>query len=138
MTLHVRVEAPPDPEALEALAEGLVRLNQYYLKRWLSAGVDVPWLYESGAVYRRETPGEEWWETASDVLGIASHLEGDCEDMANFRTAELRVRLGENARTRVVPTKRGSFHAIVQRGDGSMEDPSRILIALERERESKR
>jgi hypothetical protein len=130
--LHVRINVPPHPGALEALAEGLVRLNV-----WLFAYADdhdraAPMLYESGVVYRREPSGREWWETSRDVIGIAAHRTGDCEDLAAYRVAELRYVFNEPARVRVVRNSRGNFHAVVQRADGSMEDPSRILLDAER------
>ena len=56
--------------------------------------------------------------------------EGDCEDLAGYRAAELRM-VGEPARVKIVPTSRGSYHAIVERGDGSLEDPSRLALMLE-------
>lgn len=133
--LHVRVNVPARIPALEALAEGLVRLDEWYLETALDHGIELPALYESGIVYRREPPGREWWETANDLHSIASLRSGDCEDLAAFRAAELRVFEGdEDARVKVIRTKRGTFHAIVERGDGSEEDPSRICVQLEHER----
>jgi hypothetical protein len=132
--LHVRVNVPPDPGALEALVEGVVRLNVWYLAVADDSGVELPPLYESGIVYRREPPGEEWWETVRDLRGLVSHRSGDCEDLAAARAAELRYFDEEHeARVRVVRTSRGTFHAVVQRADGSIEDPSRILVNIERE-----
>lgn len=131
MALHVRVEVPPVPEAIEAMAEGLVRLNVVLMRIADERGVELPPLYESGIVYRREPPGREWWESALDVLGTAKVREGDCEDLANYRAAELRYFEGEHARTVIVRTERGSFHAVVRRADGTIEDPSRICLRLE-------
>lgn len=133
--LHVRVNLPPVIEAIEALAEGLVLLNLWYMEQASDNGVDLPPLYESGIVYRREPAGQEWWETAADLVDVVAGRSGDCEDLANIRAAELRF-TGEDpeAYTHVVRTRRGTFHAIVGRGDGSYEDPSRICIELERER----
>ena len=64
MALHVRFQVPALPEALEAVAEGLVRLNVVLMEHASKRGVDVPHLYESGAVYRREPPGREWWQSS--------------------------------------------------------------------------
>lgn len=132
--LHVRVNVPPVPDAIEALCEGLVRLNCWYMETADEHGVPTPRLYHPSCkiVYRREPAGQEWWESAADALGVISERSGDCEDLANYRTAELRTFFDDpGARTRIVPTKRGTFHAIVQRGDGSFEDPSRICVRLE-------
>lgn len=136
--LHVRVNVPPVPEAIEALCEGLVRLNCWYMETADELGRATPSLYSTwragtGIRYRRERPGEEWWETAADVLGVITERAGDCEDLANYRVAELRTFFDEpDASTRIIRTRHGTFHAIVQRGDGSYEDPSRIVVALER------
>lgn len=134
--LHVRIDVPPVPDAIEAIAEGLVRLNEWYFETATNAGVPTPRLYGSGIVYRREPAGEEWWESAADALGVVSSRSGDCEDLSAYRAAELRVFLDDpDAAVRIVRTKRGTFHAIVERGDGVIEDPSRILLQLERARQ---
>lgn len=136
--LHVRVNVPPIPEALEAMAEGLVLLNVFYMEHALDRGVALPELYESGIVYRREPKGREWWEAAVDILGLVADRSGDCEDLAAYRAAELRVFDGEDAIVRVVRTSRGTFHAVVERGDGEIEDPSRILVEMERAHKQRR
>lgn len=133
--LHPRIQVPPVPEAIEAVAEGLVRLNEWYFNTACDEGVRVPVLYRSGIVYRREAPGAEFWQSAQDVLGVIGQRSGDCEDLAAYRAAELRVFQGDvDARVKVVRTRRGTFHAIVERGDGVIEDPSRVLLFLERQR----
>lgn len=137
MSLHVRINVPPVPACIEAMAEGLVRLNVELMRIADERGVELPPLYESGIVYRREAPGREWWESSLDMLGMAKVREGDCEDLANYRAAELRYFDGEQARTVIKRTERGSFHAVVERADGSIEDPSRICIMLERERKGR-
>lgn len=136
--IHVRVNVPPIPEALEALAEGLVLLDVFYMEHALDRGIELPALYESGIVYRREPKGREWWEAATDILGLVDDRSGDCEDLAAYRAAELRVFDDEIAMVRVVRTSRGTFHAVVEREDGEIEDPSRILVELERERTGRR
>lgn len=132
MTLRIEIHVPPIPAAIEAVAEGLVGLNFWMLQEMDERGFDVPMLYESGVRYRRESAGEEWWESISDVMHVGAVGEGDCEDLSAWRAAELRYFYGEPARVRIGRTKRGSFHAVVERGDGTIEDPSRILVELER------
>lgn len=134
MALHVRINCPPIPEAIEALCEGLVRLNVALMRFADERGVSLPPLYESGIVYRREPRGQEWWESAEDVASLATKRSGDCEDLAAFRAAELRYWEGEMARVVILRTSRGSFHAVVEREDGTIEDPSRILVEQERVR----
>jgi hypothetical protein len=134
VALHVRINVPPIPEAIEAVAEGLVRLNVALMRFADARGVTLPPLYESGIVYRREPHGQEWWESADDVAGIATKRSGDCEDLASYRAAELRYWDGEVARVRIIRNARGNFHAVVEREDGTLEDPSRILHEQEQER----
>lgn len=106
--------------ALDAALEGLVGVAHSEI-----ASGGIPPLYESGVVYRREPPGEERWSPPSAVLARGY---GDCEDLASWRAAELRV-TGEDpgARARVVRSGPRTWHAIVERADGSIEDPSRVL-----------
>jgi len=120
----MRVEiALPDPvraEAIDAALSGLQSLAEMEL---LSGG--FPPLYESGVRYRREPRGSERWQTPSQTLARG---EGDCEDLAAWRAAELRVS-GEDLAARAVVVRSGprTWHAVVQRGDGSFEDPSAAL-----------
>lgn len=117
---------PPHPVALEAVLEGLCGLNF----AWMTEAGGAPPLYETGIVYRPEPPGQDHWQTAPELL---KSRVGDCEDLTAYRVAELRFD-GEPARGRVVPTRRGKFHAVVERASGEIEDPSRILIEMEKER----
>lgn len=96
------------------------------------ASGDIPPLYESGVVYERETRaspprGVERFQTARDcyLLGHA-----DCDGLAPWRAAELAHHGGELARARVVPSAVG-YHVIVEREDGSVEDPSALLGMLD-------
>jgi len=138
MSLHIRVNCPPIPEAIEALAEGLVGLNVVLMRMAEENGHEVPRLYESRATYRRERRGQEFWKGALDALGVAETLEGDCEDLASYRAAELRYMDDEPARVVILRTERGTFHAVVERGDGTIEDPSRICVELETRRGGQR
>jgi hypothetical protein len=91
----------------------------------------VPALYESGVRYRREEAKSCWhpisggcedWLSAWEVLRQGF---GDCEDLAAWRSADL-IAAGERARAVPRRTREG-WHIVVRRGDGSIEDPSRIL-----------
>lgn len=72
--------------------------------------------------YTREDPAERW-QLPSET---AARGGGDCEDLASWRCAELRLR-GESCRVVVKRTGPRVLHALVERGDGSIEDPSRRL-----------
>lgn len=84
----------------------------------------LPPLYESGVRYQREPAGSEMWDSAATV---AARGYGDCEDLAAWRVAELRLAGEEGAEVAVVRTGPKTLHALVRRGDGSWEDPSAEL-----------
>lgn len=110
---------PESIEIYEAALEGLSRVNEAIYKQRPS----LPDLYKSGAVYRRET-GEAWRHVA-DVVGEGW---GDCEDLAAARVGWLRAkRIDRKARVKVVRTGPRMTHAIVARGNGKIEDPSKTL-----------
>jgi|LNFM01.2.fsa_nt_gb hypothetical protein len=134
MALQVRMSVPPIPAAIEAVAEGLVGLNCVLFAIARRKGVNIPDLPESGIVYRREARGREFWQAGLDALGLSTTRAGDCEDLSAYRAAWLRVFEGEAARVKIIRTKRGSFHAVVERADGSIEDPSREMVILEYQR----
>lgn len=104
--------------------EALVRQDVDYLMSH-----DVPPLYASGVIYRPEPRGREDWDPVPVVLGRGW---GDCEDLAAWRAAELRV-LGEQHaradayRSRVRPDGSAVWHAVTVREDGTIEDPSAQL-----------
>jgi hypothetical protein len=129
MPLRVDLRAPADPVFLGALLEGVVAANYVVMEaaRRLIGPHVFPPLYESGIRYAREAPGRESWQFAHELLETR---EGDCEDLACYRAAELRLD-GEPAIAEVVRTPRRSFHAVVRRADGRIEDPSKILLGWE-------
>jgi transglutaminase-like putative cysteine protease len=86
------------------------------------AGRRIPPIYTAGVRYIRRDPGERW-QTPTETMRRGG---GDCEDLATWRAAELRAR-GEPARVIVYRSAPGVLHAVVRRGDGSIEDPSRRL-----------
>jgi hypothetical protein len=86
------------------------------------AGRRLPAIYESGVRYIRRDAGERW-QTPTETMRRGG---GDCEDLATWRAAELRLH-GEPARVIVYRSAPGVLHAVVRRGDGSIEDPSRRL-----------
>ena len=112
--LHV----PARAAAFDAALEGLTRVNETLL-----AARDYLPLYDSGVRYRKEA--REVWRHVDDVY---KEGWGDCEDLSAARAAELRVS-GEDPDAAVRTYKSGPhrYHAIVLRGDGSIEDPSRAL-----------
>jgi hypothetical protein len=115
-----------DGRRLERLLWFLVEDNVDFL----AENPDTPLLYESGVRYRPEDGREEWDAIPWVLENWRTKRQGsDCEDLAAWRAAELRVR-GENAScTWVAYREPGKlvYHIRVRRGDGSLEDPSVLL-----------
>ena len=94
---------------------------------------NTPDLYASGVRYLQEPDGRDEWQDIPDTIARQS---GDCEDLACWRVAELRVRYGEPKATRAISVStlldaRGHpvtmYHITVLRQNGDTEDPSRKL-----------
>ena len=103
------------------LMETLIRINEQLLDQ----NEDIPRLYDAPVRYEREEI-EEW----QDIRHILERGEGDCEDLACWRAAELRhagikagpyIKWHSNGRGGVM------YHALVRWPDGRIEDPSLAL-----------
>jgi hypothetical protein len=92
------------------------------IARAARAGRPLPPLYTAGVRYSRVDPNERW-QLPSETF---ARRRGDCEDLAAWRAAELRLR-GEPATVGVRRTGPRVLHAVVVRADGTIEDPSRKL-----------
>ncbi len=116
---HARLFA----EMVRSLLQALVMVNRIALR----SDKSIPPLYRSGCRYIREPKGEE---TFRDLYVIRAKKGGDCAHLCAWRVAELQE-AGENASLRVKwnVTRRGPrlFHVQVRRGNGTIEDPSRLL-----------
>lgn len=109
--------------ALTHLLEALVAVNVVWLREHPSA----PWLYQSGVRYKDEPPGQDDWQDIPETLARGN---GDCEDLACWRLAELRTRTSEDVLphvTRTILGPRTVYHIAVRRRTGGIEDPSRVL-----------
>ncbi len=118
---------------LEALLECLVQINVALMR-----SQKFPDLYSTHVRYRQEPLGEENWRDAAIILQTGF---GDCEDLAAYRVAELRVKYGIQARcifrwkTFELETKAGKrwvklYHILVgveKNGVLLIEDPSKRL-----------
>ena len=113
------ISVPVTAACMEAALEGLTALNAAII-----AGHGLPDVYEAGVRYRRERPGRERWLNAAETFALGY---GDCEDLATWRAAWLRVHHAEPARAIPIPGGPGTIHIVVQRADGSIEDPSADL-----------
>ena len=105
-------------ESIQALLDTLTVLDALFLRSHGS----IPGIYQSGVRYARERGREEWLT----VPVILSRGRGDCEDLACWRAAEMRVH-GIDARAVVYRSAPHMFHVVVEHPDGSREDPSREL-----------
>jgi hypothetical protein len=98
-------------------------------ERDLRAHPYLPRLYKSRVRYLREMPGVEIWQLPSEVYTTGV---GDCEDLSAWRRAELRV-YGDDPAAKIRVTKTETedggvlYHITVLRGDGSVDDPSKVL-----------
>lgn len=105
--------------ALQVLLEALTSVDRLYLRRFRQ----TPSLYSSGVRYGRT----QVWDSIPDLL---TRRYGDCKSLTAMRLAELRES-GDRARPvfRFLTRQGGhkDFHILIQRGDGSWEDPSRKL-----------
>jgi hypothetical protein len=106
------------------LLEALIKCNMIYL----ASHPRTPLLYASGVRYQREPRGKEEWQ---DIPGCLKLMRADCEDLAAWRTAELRHR-GIFAKGHLKWFHSGAvnitlYHVQVKLPDGSIEDPSKRL-----------
>jgi hypothetical protein len=134
---------------LQIALEGLTKINEWHIARNVKRvlkGADegfIPPLYLSGVVYREEAPGHEDW---LDCIAVLRQGFADCEDLAAWRAAELRV-AGHDVEPVIrwqwiprelmiaqgYPAKKlprdgvWLVHCVVRWPDGSIEDPSKLL-----------
>lgn len=120
------------------LLEALTLINQFYLDEH----PDTPWLYQSGVRYKMPAQfgagaaegGVKGYrgEVFRDIPRILENGGGDCDNLASWRAAELRSRLGIAASPYITWRKRAdggtTYHVICRyEYDGSSEDPSLLL-----------
>jgi hypothetical protein len=113
---EANVKAP----VLDAALEAITRLNEELVRSGVSPTSDQ--LISAGAKWKPEKPGEEHFDHGGI---IAARGHGDCDDWAPLHAASLRVTGVDPGATAIV-RKSGPkrWHAIVQRSDGSIDDPS--------------
>jgi len=119
--LRQKINVPATAPAMEAILEGLVRLNQVALRAAKLRGKPFPNLYGSGVKYDTKV-GFTQWMTAAEILAAKA---GICSGLSAWRAAELREQ-GRPARVIVRPSLSGMpgrWHAMVLRDIG-IEDPS--------------
>jgi hypothetical protein len=121
--VRIRIAVPEAfvrPDVVDATLEAVTRLDEHLIRSGQSPTSHE--LVQQGAVWRPEPPGDEHFDHGGT---IAARGWGDCDDWAPLHAATLRAS-GEDpgAVARVVPSGPSTYHAIVQRSDGAIEDPS--------------
>lgn len=121
--MEVRIAVPEEHVDAPTLNAGL-EMNTRVNERLLRAG-EAPTFDQAirkGIRWREEPPGHEEFAHARKVVGRGW---GDCDDLAPYRAATLRVTGRDpDARAEVFRSGPTRWHAVVVRGDGSVEDPS--------------
>ena len=117
------LDAPSREAVLRLMMEALIAANVAYLL----AHPETPRLYESGVRYEEEPDEQDDWNDIPETLALGV---GDCEDLARWRIAELRVAGELTAMPRVTvftQDRKVTYHITVRRAAGLIEDPSREL-----------
>jgi len=109
-----------DVRHLNVLVRSLCALDVLYLR----AHPQTPALKESGVIYKNQPHGCERFLTVPAVLEQGN---GDCDQLAPWRAAELRVRHGIKAMPEVKRMSTNLWHVFVRMPDGSVEDISAHL-----------
>jgi len=121
--MRIAVSVPEEhvsPHVVNAVLEGVTRLNEQMIRSGQSPTSDQ--LIKAGAIWKPEPPGDERFDHGGT---IAARGWGDCDDWAPNHAATLRVKgIDPGATAIVVPSGPATYHAIVKRSDGSLEDPS--------------
>ena len=82
---------------LQVLLDTLVKVNVLIMQFCAKKGRPIPLLHQSGVRYVAEKRGVEDWRDCLEALRLGNE---DCEGLAAWRAAELRVRYGIDARAR--------------------------------------
>jgi hypothetical protein len=123
------------------LMEALVRINQSHIRQFKALSkqkkvpAPYPLLYRAGIHYEPEPGTEEWLDIPHMLAATGGTFPGpwaDCEDLACWRTAELReaskpVKAKPFAKWRKKDDGSYAYHALTLLPDGRLEDPSLVL-----------
>lgn len=120
MLIEFDIPSPVDVKALNIFVRALAA----YDTLWLQRNPGTPALYESGVRYKSQPAGFERFAPIPLILAAGS---GDCDQLAPWRAAELRVRHGIKALPEVRQFGDRLFHVYVRLPNGKAEDPSAHL-----------
>jgi len=121
MRVNVAIpEAHVSEPVLDAALEAVTTLNEALIKNGDAPTFDQA--LKNGIKWKPEPPGAEHFDHAQIV---SERGWGDCDDLAPHHAATLRVKgIDPGARAIVVRSGPSTWHAVVQRSDGKIEDPS--------------
>lgn len=116
--MRIRVAIPDEhvsAEVIDPVLEAVTRLNESMIRQGSPTATE---LVRGGAIWRPENMGDEHFDHGGT---IASRGWGDCDDWAPLKAAEMRA-TGEDpgAIARVVPSGPTTWHALVQKSDGTV------------------
>lgn len=121
--MRIRIAVPDEhvtPDVINPVLEAVTRLNDHMITSGQTPTSHE--LLRAGARWRPENMGDEHFDHGAT---IASRGWGDCDDWAPLHASTLRTSGRDpGARAIVIPSGPNTFHAVVQRSDGSIEDPS--------------
>jgi len=109
-------------EALNAALEAVTVADTALVRRGIVPTAKKA-IQGMGIRWKPEPPGDEHFDLATTVVG---RKWGDCDDLAPYYAGSLRAS-GTDPQARAFVRRSGPnrWHALVRRGDGSIEDPSR-------------
>ena len=148
--IPVRFEFVSDPDfmcaTLEAVAEGVTRVNQVWLSAAQDLGIETPCCPSCLAEdtgFRYVGPEAQKCASACQRLDTGAVMlernQGTCYDLACYFAAVYRGE-GKSCAVEIVPIVDayghpipGEFHALIAFADGSTRDPSAELVAYQRD-----
>lgn len=120
MIIEFNIPSPVDVRALNIFVRTLCAYNVLWLRR----NPRTPNIYQSGVRYEQMPAGVEEFKPIPMVLKAG---RADCDQLAPWRAAELRVRHGIKALPEVKQMGSSLFHVYVRYPDGRVEDVSARL-----------
>lgn len=120
MRINVAVPEPHvSARVLDAALEGVTRLDEEMIR---SGAAPIFRDAVDRVRWKPEPPGAEHFDHAKKVVGRGW---GDCDDLAPWHAASLRV-TGEDPGARAIVRRSGPkrWHCVVRRSDRSVDDPS--------------
>lgn len=119
MIIEIDIPSPVTAKELNIFVRALCAYNV----SWLRQHPDTPDLYASGVRYSRQSGIERFLS----IPRVLAQGDGDCDQLAPWRAAELRVRRGIKALPEVKRMEANLFHVFVRLPGGRVEDPSAHL-----------